>query len=609
MVDPFMTAKQRVVASVLSSVPGMIGIPILMRTWAPAWAALLWLIGYASFTVAAWIVLLRTDRNIEQVWSSAVGVAFGLLPVSATVWDNGGRSYWIAAVLVMVAIATEICSLPYIKIEEWRVGVVTSGSMVVAAGYFEIGILSFAMAPVLYSIISSANRMRTTKNALEDARISADAKTAEAERLAHRDELTGLLNRRGIAGELDRISGLPYTILMVDGDRFKAINDSHGYAAGDQVIQQIARVLDRRLGAPWTVGRHGGDEFVALAPGSHQLDLAICAPVTCKVSQYGTISSLTIGLSGGHLVSSGGVHSETDMSKASYTMRAAKRAGLALLTFDEALSDQFDRMLEISTPSGHEMRTSSLTAHFQIVVDNDERIVGFEALSRWQRSDGTLVPPADFLPVLADNGQMPILNEVMLTQGIEFAARFNDHERPPFVAVNIGSSSLASSDLASLVSTLLTRHRVAAHRLMIEITETERLGHAATWEAAAAELRSMGVQLAIDDFGSGYSNIERLNQLPISHLKFDRSLTTAADGPLGQIARGVVDFAHHTGIGIIAEGIENEQELAAMRAIGVRLFQGYYFGRPTNGDAVAALVNMATTANATADTSLRKLGA
>lgn len=602
MVDAFMTPKQRVVASALGSIPGMIGIPVVMSTWAPTWAVLVWVIGYASFTVTAWVLLLRTERNVEQWWSSAVGISFGLLPISATVWDSGTRSYWIAASLVMIAIATEVSSLPYIKIEEWRVGVVTSGTMVIVAGLFEIGVVSLVLAPVLYTIVASANRMRTTKTALENARNVADTKTAEAERLAHLDELTGLLNRRGVASEVARLSGRPYTMLMVDGDRFKAINDSHGYAAGDQVIQQIARVLDRRLGPSWVVGRPGGDEFVALALGNHQLDPTTCAPVTCKVSQYGTTSSLTIGLSGGHVVSPGGENPDTVMSKAGYAMRAAKRARRPMVTFDHALNQQFDRMLEISTPSGQQMRASSLTAQFQIIVDDDERIVGCEALSRWQRPDGSLVPPADFLPVLADNGQMPILNEVMLTQGIEFAARFNGHRRPPFVAVNIGSSSLTSTNLASLVSALLQRHKVAAHRLMIEITETEGLGHDATWEAAAADLRALGVQLAIDDFGSGYSNIERLNQLPISHLKFDRSLTAAVSGPLGQIARGVVDFAGHTGIGIIAEGIETEEELAAMRAIGVRFFQGYHFGRPANPDEVESLITNSTT-------SRRKLGA
>jgi len=462
---------------------------------------------------------------------------------------------------------------------------------VIIAGYFEIGLIALCMTPVLYTIVSNSNRMRTTKTALEQANIIADAKTAEAERLAKRDELTGLLNRRGIGAEIELVSNGPHTMLMVDADRFKAINDGHGYAAGDQVIQQIALVLRRRLGPPWVVGRQGGDEFVAVAPGTHVLDDDTCWPVTCQVSQYGTTSSLTIGLSGGHVVSETAESPDAMLSKAGYAMRAAKRANVAMLTFDENLSEQFDRMLEVSAPSGDEMRSSSLTAAFQIIVDDQDRIVGCEALSRWQRADGTLVPPQDFLPVLADNGQMPILNEVMLTRGIEFAARFNDHEHPPFVAVNIGSSSLASTDLAALVSSLLEQHGVAAHRLMIEITETEGLGHAETWESAAAELRLLGVQLAIDDFGSGYSNIERLNQLPISHLKFDRSLTAAVLGPLGQIARGVVDFAGYTGIGIIAEGIETDQELEAMRNIGVRLFQGYHFGHPQSAQVIETLIN------------------
>jgi len=568
----------------------MIVIPILMSWWAPTPAMVMWACTYVAINVAAWTLLSRGNTQVEQWWSAAVGLCFGLLPISAVVWDPGTKSFWIAAVIVIISISSEVSSLPYVHVGEWRLGVAISGTLLTIAGLVEIGATAIALVPVIFSIVTNADRMRFTKRGLEKAREVAERETAHAQQLAIRDDLTGLANRRGIAAVIEHVADGPHTMLMIDADRFKSINDGHGYAAGDQVLQHIGRVLTRRLMDPWIVGRPGGDEFVAIAPGFHALDDDICAPVECRVSLYGSEASLVVGISGGVVASETAEDPDRLMSKAGYAMRAAKRSGGGLRRFDAELSERFDQMLEVSAPSQNTMHSSSLVADFQIVVDNDRRIVGCEALTRWRRSDGSMVPPSEFLPVLAENGKSPMLNQVMLTHGISFAARFNNHPAAPFVAVNIGSSSLASPDLVEMVSDLLQEHRVDPSRLMIEVTETEGLGHESTWVAAATELKALGVQLAVDDFGSGYSNLERLNILPISHLKFDRSLVKSVGGPLGSVVRGVVQFADRTGIGIIGEGIETGEELAAMRKVGVRYFQGYFFGRPTTADEVEAQI-------------------
>jgi len=585
MFDATMTPHERILASALSAVPGMIAIPLLMRLWAPTWAVLVWLGGNCAFTFGAWYLILRTDRKVEQWWSNAIGLWFGLLPLSAVLWDRGTRSFWIAAVIVMISIASEVASLPYVRITEWRVGVVTSGAMLTLAGFFEVQYVALAIIPVLASIVSSAHRMHTTRKQLEQARITANDQTRQAEIMARHDELTGLLNRRGITEEIERVAAGPHSMVMVDADRFKSINDGYGYAAGDQVIQQIAKVLRSRLGEQWVVGRHGGDEFVAVAAGQHDVDFTVCWPVDCRVSVFGSTSTIVVGLTGGHLASPTFDRPDRILSKAGYAMRAAKRLGTPLIDFDADLANQFSQMLEVSAPSGAEMR-SALTSQFQVVVDRDQNIVGCETLSRWRRADGSWVAPDDFLPVLADNGQMPMFNELMLSEGISFAARFSHLAQAPFVAVNIGAPSLTATNLVALVASLLDKHQVAADRLMIEITETDRLGRDVAWKSAASQLKGLGVKLAVDDFGSGYSNIERLSRLPISHLKFDRSLTTAIHGPLREIVKGVVKFADQTDISIIGEGIESAADLDAMQSVGVRYFQGYHLGRPADANEV-----------------------
>jgi len=586
VMDLYMTRRQRVLTSVLGAGSGMIAIPLLMRTWAPTWAVISWTLTYVAITAIAWTVLWRTSLEVEQPWSIAVGILYGVLPISATLSAPDTKSYWIAGAVVMIFIASEVSTLPYVRIEEWRIGVVAAGMMLTIAGLYELGPLALAMLPVLGAIISSANHMRRTKTTLEQARARADAKTLEAEQLANIDDLTGLLNRRGIAAEIDRVAEGSHTLVMIDANRFKAVNDGHGYAAGDQVIQQIARAIRQRLGPAWLVGRQGGDEFVAVAHGVHDISDTVCAPVSCRVQVFGTTSSLQVSLSGGFVAYDGPDMVDRAISKASYAMRASKRKGVSLTQFDQNLSEQFDRMLEVTTPAGGELRSSALTAEYQVIVDTDSRIVGCEALARWQRPDGSLVPPEGFLQVLADNGQMPLLNEVMLAKGVSFAARFNGQPNAPFVAVNIGSPSLSSDDLVSTVTRLLNDHQVPAHRLMIELTESEGFGPSLAWEEASSALRELGVLLAIDDFGSGYSNLERLGQLPISYLKFDRSLTRAVSGPLGSVAKGVVDFAAQTGTGVIGEGIETAAELTSMRELGVELFQGFYFGHPIPADEI-----------------------
>lgn len=223
-------------------------------------------------------------------------------------------------------------------------------------------------------------------------------------------------------------------------------------------------------------------------------------------------------------------------------------------------------------------------------IRSEDRIIGCELLIRWQRPDGELLLPAQFLRLATEAGLLTTINDLMLDHAVRFAARFNNRPNAPFVSVNISAPHLGEAGFVDSIVELLDQYRVPPERLMIEITETEQIAGYDRWESAAAELRAHGVSLAIDDFGTGYSSIERLQYLPISHLKFDRSLVRSVSGPFGEIAIGVARFAEAVNIGIIAEGIETLDELDSMRAFGVSQFQGYFFHRPEPLDAVERLI-------------------
>ncbi len=369
------------------------------------------------------------------------------------------------------------------------------------------------------------------------------------------------------------------TLALIDVDRFKAINDTHGHQVGDQVLVGLARELRRRLSSDIRLARLGGDEFVAIVPNAISLDESLADPISMTVDLHGRAfvieCGLSIGLAHGPVIDD----AQRLLSEAGFAMREAKRAGGTLSRFGDDLSERLDRTIEITSIAGGSGDNGTFVPVAQAIL-SDDRIVGCELLIRWARPDGTTLLPARFLPMAIEAGLTSTINDLMLDHAVRFAARFNNRPEAPFVSVNISAPHLSEAGFCARVEALLTEHRVPPARLMIEITETEQLGGYGGWESAAARSRSLGVQLAMDDFGTGYSSIERLQHLPISHLKFDRSLVQAVSGPFGQIVRGVTGFAKAVNIGIVAEGIETLDEYESMRAFDISLFQGFFFHRP-----------------------------
>lgn len=587
-----LTPKARVLTSFWAVVPGFIGTPILMSTWAPLWATVSWWVVHVSIAVIAWIAILRAYEKADYWWSIGIGLTTGLLPVSAYVFAPGTEAIWIAGCIAILTLALEVSNLPYLKPFRWRTGPVILGILTTVAAVLEIGLVGLCLVPIFALIIHNAKRLMKDKAAMQKSVVEAESKSARAEEIAANDQLTGLFNRRGLVMELEKFREAgSYTVVMFDANRFKAINDAHGHGAGDQVLRGLATAIVQRLPAHWIVARQGGDEFVAIAPGHEAVDsYGICEPVDCHVSMFGQDTTITLGMSAGLVHSDGTDTVDGVLNKAGYAMRESKRLGVGVVPFDEDLAARFEWMLEISAADQHGLDPDTFDADFQVIVDAYGSVVGCEALCRWRRADGSTLQPDQFLPILSEAGRMSMLNKLMLEKGIAFAARLNDVDDPPFVSINIGPSHLGSSGLVPHIESLLATYEVDPGRVMIEITETEFLDELAHWRDDAIALQELGVRLAIDDFGVGYSNIDRLNTLPITELKFDRSLVSSVAGPLEEVLRGVVRFAQEAGISIVAEGIEEQAEFAAMSGIGVEFFQGFMFGRPMSADDVEARI-------------------
>ena len=561
-------------------VPAAIAIPLILRVWSPTWFVVGWLVMYlVASALFASLALRDATSRVEQGWSTSIALLFCAVPISAVGWSNEPEHFWAATTVGVIFIAFEMSALPFLRIEEWRVGVTLVGLTITVCGLFAINpIVALCLAPVLFAMIHASDRIRKLKLELEE-------RLAEARHTVGHDPLTGVLNRRGLAVALSELDENEITVALVDVDRFKLINDTHGHQVGDQVLIALAKELQRRFGPDFQLARLGGDEFVAVAPGSVSLSESAAAPIemTTEVHQQElrVECGLSIGVSQGRNIDG----AERLLSQAGFAMREAKRSGGAVAYFGSELSDRLDRTVQVAAIAGGGADVGYFVPVAQTIVAND-KIVGCELLVRWRRPDGALLLPAQFLPMAAEAGLMASINDQMLDHAVRFASRFNNRPDAPFVSVNISAPHLGESGFCARVERLLAEHRVPAERLMIEITETEQLGGYEGWEQSAARLRTVGVNLAMDDFGTGYSSMERLQHLPITHLKFDRSLVQTVSGPFGQIVRGVAGFAKAVNIGVIAEGIETLDELESMRALDVTMVQGYLFHRPEPLDAV-----------------------
>lgn len=575
--------KERVRTAAGGVIPAAIAIPVLLNNWSPLWFAIAWnctylLVGAISMAL---IWFRGASDRVEVLWAVGVASCFAALPVSAVIWDE--RAYWIAGMLCMIYVAFELAYLPFIDVPEWRVGIAIVGASLTVCGLFVMNpLIALAFIPIISVMVGTAQRLRT-------ARLALDTQLEQTENELGRDPLTGLLNRRGMAEVLADRSDRATSLLLIDLDDFKRVNDSRGYSVGDQVLIEVAVALRNRLGTDWRIARQGGDEFVASRLGIETdptaLEAALREPLICSIEVHGFRDELEVRLSAGLVSTSTGAPADDLVGRATYALRSSKHNGHALTAFGDQLEQRFARAREIASMNMANDMGGSFVAHGQ-PIHGATGAIGCELLVRWRTEEGQLLAPGDFLSMAAETGTLPLLHRVMLRAGVEFAARFNGLPDAPFVSVNVSASHLSADGLLSELRTWLTTFDVDPERMMIEITESERLADLDHGTIVMDQLRQLGVRLAIDDFGTGYSGIERLQTLPITHLKFDRSMLSKAAGPLGEILRGVARFGARAGIEIIAEGIETTDELASMRSLGVSAFQGFLFGRPMSLDAL-----------------------
>ncbi len=416
------------------------------------------------------------------------------------------------------------------------------------------------------------------------------------ERLAHHDTLTGLPNRVILHREFERSlaaeAGRPrrMTLLMLDLDRFKEINDTLGHYVGDQLLRQVGPRLQPLLAErSGLLCRLGGDEFAVLLPESlatvaaeedyaRALIKTLRAPFMINDMQLKVDASVGIAL-----YPLDGEDSHALMRSADVAMYAAKRTGRGVARYEAALDRHSPERLEMMADLERAIRAGQLLLHYQPKYDLKQgRITGFEALVRWLHPRLGLLHPEHFLH-LAERGEaIHALTERVLDLALADLRQWQDAGRDYGVAVNVSVHSLVDARFLGVLQDLLRKHAVRPERLELEITETALMHDPERAVALLRSIAALGVKLSIDDYGTGYSSLGYLHRLPIHALKIDRMFVR--DMPVNEhdsiIVRSTVAMAHNLGLEVLAEGVEDGQTEDILREMGCDQVQGFHLSRP-----------------------------
>jgi diguanylate cyclase (GGDEF)-like protein len=433
------------------------------------------------------------------------------------------------------------------------------------------------------------------------------------QKLEYQDGLTGLPNHNRFFELFDQAIAarrgeeiLAFAVLDLDG--FDEVNDALGYAGGDEVLAEIGKRLALSLPRGAVIGRLGSDEFALLISGTDPQGAIAAADAVRQsiVRPFWINQVVQLGVSIGLAVAprDGAIRDELTR-RADLALRTAKRRGRGtVVAFAADMEAEFQERRFIKREVSRALAAEGFDVHYQPIVKADGgAIAGVEALLRWNHPTRGLVPPSVFVPVAEEAGVMDRLGEFALRRAIADAARWPDL----YVSVNLSPVQVRDRGFIDLVSLVLKETGFEPARLVLEMTETVLIENPDETAARLQELRALGVRLALDDFGSGYSSLSYLQKLPFDKLKVDRSFVTALDQSAngGVIIQAIVTLGRALGMAVVIEGVETEEQRVLLRLAGCNEMQGYLFARPAAREAIDRLVEAATTTPEAARVPLR----
>ena len=427
---------------------------------------------------------------------------------------------------------------------------------------------------------------------------------------AFHDALTGLPNRVLFIEYLERViartklcKGRQFAVLFLDLDRFKIINDSLGHTIGDQLLIAVARRLETSLRLEDRVARIGGDEFtILLADIEHSGEATIIADRIARdlshpfdLGGHQVVTTASIGIAPSVI---GYTDPSSILRDADMAMYHAKSMGKSRYEiFDKAMRVRAVNLLQLESDLRRAVEREEFLLHYQPIVEiATGAICGFEALVRWQHPERGMVGPGEFIRVAEETRLIIPIGEWVLREACLQIVRWQKQFRasePLWMSVNLSTTQFTQPNLAELVGNILCQTNLDPRGLKLEITESLVMENLETAIDMLKRLRALGIELSIDDFGSGYSSLSHLHRFPLSTLKIDQSFVSNMDesNENTEIVRTIVTLARSLEMHVVAEGVETEEQLTQLRTLGCKYGQGYLFSRPMNAEATSELLN------------------
>ncbi|HAM03413.1 MAG TPA: hypothetical protein DCQ30_14495 [Acidimicrobiaceae bacterium] len=423
---------------------------------------------------------------------------------------------------------------------------------------------------------------------------------------AFHDSLTGLANRAlfqdrlvHAAARLER-TGEPISVLFLDLDDFKSVNDGRGHYTGDEVLRSVGDRLRQTVRAGDTLARLGGDEFAVLLEGADEATAVTTAGRVLEALQRpfpvaGTEAGIRASIG---IVSPSEAPIDADdlLRDADIAMYAAKSAGKdQWAVFRPSLYDKVINRLQLETDLSRAIDNDELAVQYQPVVDlRSGQVRGIEALMRWRHPYRGTVMPGDFIPIAESTGLIVPMGRWLLNRACHDVRRLQVEARRPDLrlAVNLSARQLDDEDLVDDVQVALLTSGLRPEFLTLEITESVFMANPDRSVRVLEQLRGLGVKMSIDDFGTGYSSLSYLQRLPVDELKIDRSFVVdaSAAGDTTALVDTIVRLAEDFGLETVAEGVETEEQLHRLRRAGCRLAQGFLFAHPSDIDETSRLL-------------------
>jgi diguanylate cyclase len=487
----------------------------------------------------------------------------------------------------------------------------SAGSFCIGAGTTDQRWLALAIAIPAIAILSITtillvydahleSRTRKHNEQLERA-------NAQLEHAATHDSLTGLPNRVLLADRLAQATAQSerysrgFALLVVDLDRFKAINDSLGHIAGDDMLKEVARRLNQLLRKADTLARLGGDEFVLVLneiAGPRDAE-SVASKVLASLADPVVLSGLDVQISASIGISvfpEDGLDADTLLQHADAAMYHAKKNGRNSFQFFAPVMNLFAReRLELESGLRRALAQGEFELHYQPKVDiSTGRIDSAEALIRWRNPKRGLTAPSGFIPVAEETGLIVPIGEWVLQEACRQASAWQKRGMKPLrIAVNLSAQQFKQKSLVATVREALAAAELDPACLELELTESAVMQDAESSIHVLRQLSGLGVRVSVDDFGTGYSSLSYLRRLPLDKLKIDRSFIReiAASRDDAEIVRAIISLAHSLHLKVIAEGVETVEQLTFLRGLGCDQYQGFHCSPPVPADEFEQLMS------------------